>query len=256
MGFFTAEELISRARTYCDDDHGDEKGWIGETRWLELLNVEYRQLYKRWLRSGLVTPEPATSYIVAATGRLQIDGVLAIVGVAKDYGGHIRLLSNAQQHTGRAPFWRGSTQPTNPSSSWAAYSQGDRVVIALEPVPSDLAVTGLTSNYVIRYIPTVTKMNFQPAIPLVSQDVYAGLYDVPDGADERLVLGLARRAHLKDSANSALLNGLIGEADAELNFTATGKVDGIRVKRLPKRSPLISTPNVGVWPQRDGWIYF
>jgi len=257
MAFFTLEQLIARAKTYVDDDHNDEKSWISDERWKDIANVEYGQLYKRWIRQGLITPEPTTAYIVESDGTLQIDGVLAIVGVGKDFGDFIRPLTPAQPLIGKHAFWRGSTQPVNPSVTWAAFSQGDRIVVKLEPVPSDLVVTDETSNYVVRYIAAPTAIDYQPAEPLESEDLYVGMYDIPFGADERVVLGMARRAHLKDSVNSTLLNGLIAEADAELNFTAASKIDGIKVRRLPKRSALMrSTPRVSIWPERSEWMYF
>lgn len=258
MAFFTLEQLIDRAKTYVDDDHNDEKSWISEERWADIANVEYGQLYKRWVRLGLITPEPTTAYIVESDGTLRLDGVLAVVGVAKDFGDYVYPLSPAQSAIGQHAFWRGSTAPTNPSTRWAAFGQGDRVTIKLDPAPSDLVVTGETSNYLVRYIATPFPIAYQLDIPIESpDDPYVGLYDIPFGADERLVLGMARRAHLKDSVNSALLNGLIAEADAELNFHAASKLDGVKVRRIPKPSQLmLSTPRVAVWPQRSEWMYF
>lgn len=243
MASFTWQALIDRAKTYCDDDHADEASWITPARWLTLANTEYAQLYKRWVRAGLVNPLPTTGYILG-TGVASFTGVLAVIGVAKDYGDFIRPLHPAQTAIGHHAFWRGSTQPTGCSTSWAATGAGDTIRIELDPVPDDVAVVGVTSNYVVRYIPTVAEAT-DPETSI----------EVPYGADERLVLGIARRAQLKDSGASALLNGLISDADADLNFSAMGKMGGAVVKRLQK-SPLRSTPRVGVWPQRAEWIYF
>lgn len=237
MASFTWDELISRAKTYCDDDHNDEKSWISDTRWLELANVEYAFLYKRWVRSGLVTPAATTGYMDGFS--TSFSGVLALIGVAKDYGDFVRLLNKEQPESTIEGFWRGSTQPEGPSIRYIATGVGDTLTVELDPKPNDLTAT----NYIVRYIPTVAKAT-NPAATV----------ELPYGTDERLVLGLARRAQLKDSGTSALLNGLIADADAETNFSAAAKLGGLKVRRNQKPSQR-STPSRTPWPSRYDWLY-
>jgi hypothetical protein len=234
---FTWEDLISRARVYVDDDHDqpDVGGWIALEKWLTIANVEYAQLYRRWVRMGLVAP-PWVDYTFTgpagtpgvqgpdADGDEEPDdpdewlaaGVLCIIGVAEDLGGgQLRVLSAPQSEAGRNPWW--SVRPAAPATRWLATSVGDAVTITIEP-PS-------TATYVVRYIPTVDYATSASAT-----------VELPYGCDERLVLGIARRAKLKESASSALLERLIQDADAEANFLAFGRnnSDGPRVRRSPR----------------------
>lgn len=204
----TLQELVDRARVYLDDDHTDDEGWLSPESWVALCNVEYAQLYRRWVRQGLIAPAWTDAAFTGHTATIPSDlsggGVLATIGVAENLGsGRYRLLTPAQSHYGRSPTL-GYT--TGASSHWYATGTGDTITYTLEPRD--------TGSYFVRYIPTV-----------VPADSLADTVTVPFGADERLVLGLARRAKLKEGSASALLERLIMDADAELNFAAFGRVN-------------------------------
>jgi hypothetical protein len=237
MAVFTWQELIDRARTYVDDDHESEGAWLTPERWLQIGGVEYREQYRRWVRRAIIRPAVSTDYMDGAS--TDFDGVLAIVGVARDYGDHVELLRAAHEDTNQNFFWQGSTAPTGRSCSWTAAGFGDTITVTLDPAPNDLTA----SNYVVKWIPTV-------AAPTDATDSV----EVPDGMDERLVLGMARRAHLKDSAASALLERLIMEAEAEMGFSAAAHSGGLRVVNTRKRTK--STPHGRVWPDPARWRYF
>jgi hypothetical protein len=233
---FTWQELIDRSRTYVDDDHNDTEGWIAAERWLTIANVEYAQLYRRWVRMGLIAPAwvdreftgptltfPALELSDDEEPVLELDGeeVLAIIGVAESLGSdRYRPLSAPQSAVGRSPWW--TTSSASPAHSWQATGSADKVTITIEPPD--------TATYVVRYIPTVQYAT-DP-----TEDI-----ELPYGCDERLVLGMARRAKLKDASASALLERLIMEADAEANFLAFGRNnnDSPRVRRGERGS---STP--------------
>ncbi len=227
---FTWRQIIDRARTYVDDDHDDGDGWLSEERWLDLANVEYQQLYRRWVRMGLIAPAWVDSAFTGPTMTIpqvvsgdggeddpyvyDAPGVLAIIGVAEDLGdGRLRPIRPAQSTYGRNPWW--STSPAAAASHWRATGTGDSITITIEPPH--------TGSYLVRFIPTVEAAT--------SAD---DTVEVPFGCDERLALGLARRAKLKDASASALLERLVGEADAETNFLAFGRdnSDGPRIRRV------------------------
>ncbi len=212
---FTWNEIIDRARTYCDDDHNEEKGWIAPARWMTMAQVEYAQLYRRWIRMALIAPEPVDAAVLDGAGDPAVlENVLAILGVAEITGSlaagtdQYRVLEPLQQNYGRKPFRSGVS---GTAAAWEAFGTGDAITVKL--YPPDAALT-----YVTRYL----------VRPAYETDP-AEEVDLPYGGDERLALGLARRAHLKDSTASSLLNGLIGEADAELNFTAFGMGGGQKI---------------------------
>ncbi len=217
-------EVISRARLYIDDDHAETNGWIADPKWLIMAQVEYEQLYRRWIRSGLIGPEPTD---VLFTGpSTDLDGVLAIVGVAAAVGtvtvgtdpaiasGQFRTLRPLQVTNGRKPF-RNTLDV--PGLGWEAFGTGDACTVRVRPDDS-------SGQYVVRFLST----------PERTTDA-SDTVEVPFGGDERLVLGLARRAMVKESGSSALINGLIQDADAELNFSASARNGTGWAVRVPER---------------------
>lgn len=210
---FTWSELVSRARSYIDDDHDETPGWLSESRWLELAFVEYSQLYRRWIRTGLVTPAPADQTF-SGTHTVTVTGVLAVVGVAEDLGsGMLRVLTPAASAFGANPL-RSHFSGT-PGTHWTATGTADAVTVNLEPRPT-------SGTYFVRYIAT-------PVAP----GALSNTIDLPYGTDERLVLGIARRAKVKEGGASQVIERLIFEADGELNFAAFAKQnDAPRVRRV------------------------
>lgn len=224
---FNWSDLIARAKVYCDDDHNATDGWIKKADWLTLANVEYAQLYRKWVRMGLVRPKPTdTNFTVDATGvaTSSLSGVLAIVGVGEDLGQYVRVLQPAQGALGDDPFWKGSTPYTSKAQAWAAHGSADALTLELDT--ADTATT-----YTVRWVPTVA---YQTAL-VDGTSGQPTTIDLPYGGDERLVLGIARRALVKESALSRQLDTLMLEADAEMTFTAWGRVPGgPRVRRVQK----------------------
>ncbi len=223
---FTWEELINRARVYLDDNHDEEGGFIEPADWLTIAQVEYAQLYRRWVNTSLISPEYVDTAFTGATATP--DGVLAIVGVAEVVGDSWRVLPAGQPNYGRAPF-RSST--AGPAMEWEARGMGDDLTVYLQPPDT-------SSSYVVRFIPA----------PAYETDIEEEV-DLPYGADERLVLGIARRAHLKDSMVSSLLNGLIIDADAQLALTAFGRGAGPKIThvRSTPRNEMPRDPRMWKW---------
>lgn len=91
---FAWSDLIDRARVYLDDDHFDTEGWIAPATWLTSANVEYAQLYKRWIQMGLIAPAWTDSSFTGHT--IMITGVRAVLGVVQDLGSNqLRVLTPA-----------------------------------------------------------------------------------------------------------------------------------------------------------------
>lgn len=214
----TWDELIARARTYVDDDHKDETSWILPERWMTLFQVEYRKLYRQWVRAGLVAPAPVDTTFTGST--VTISEVLTIIGVAEVTGDSLRVLQSAQSLLGARPFWTGASD-VGKSSQWGATGAANTITVTLHPADS-------SGSYLVRYLTR----------PVYATDSTATV-DLPDGGDERLVLGAARRAHLKDSAASRLLDALLLESDADLNFAAFSAINGDspRVRRVGRPNP-------------------
>lgn len=233
---FTWQSLIDRARVYIDDDHDDDQeGLVSATTWLAFANVEYAQLYRRWLRMGLVSP---TVTQTSFSGNTLSVSALAILGVAEDLGNGARILEPAQTALGRDPYVRGSTAPTGVATSWAVTGAGDTVTIELDPHVTN------PGSYFARYVQAV------PYATSASSSI-----DLPYGGDERLVLGIARRAHVKGLTTSTQLERLILEADAELNFQAFSRLPNLRARH--KTAAVQRTDRYGnVFPANPGrWLF-
>ena len=223
MATFTWSDLINRARTYIDDDHDEEEGWLSPETWLALGNVEYAVLFPRLVRAGLIVPETVDQSFSGPT--VAVAEVLAIVGVAENLGGgRYRLIEPLQSTYGRDPFR--SAVATSPAIGWLATGAADDVTVSLQPES--------TGSYVVRYI----------AVPEAATALDDEV-ELPYGCDERLVLGMARRAKLKEMGASAILERLIMEKDADIAMQAHGRVDGDGPRARPRQ---IRASETNRWP--------
>jgi hypothetical protein len=79
--------------------------------------------------------------------------------------------------------------------------------------------------------------------------------ELPYGVDERIVLGMADRAGIKDSTVSRNIKELKFEHDAQLNFLIFGRGDGPRVRRI-NRTPLRTDRFASPFPTDPRyWLY-
>ncbi len=250
---FTWRSIVERSRTYVADDHEEKQGFLRDEQWLAIARVEYEFLYRRWIRTGLVRPAqisteiPSGDYSVSlplaadiAQGR---PGVFAIIGVAENMNSYFRMLAPAQPARGAYPFWVAPGEVNQgKATSWAASGMSDQITVEISPRDPG-------SSYFVRWVPL-------PALPATLDDQV----ELPFGCDERLVLGCARRALLKDSGASALLERMIVESDAEIQFAAHGRLDsqGPRVRRVRpdfhrRRWPQLGTDQFPTDP--NYWMY-
>jgi hypothetical protein len=219
---FTWQELIDRARVYCDDDHKGEARWIADDKWLTIFQVEYRELYQKWLRMGLIRVAP-TDQTFTNLASTTVANCAAILGVAENMGTSTpyRLLTPAQSVYGASPFW--GAVPGNKASNWAATGAADNLLVTIDP-------PDVNGTYFVRYVSTVPyQTNLTDQVSGQPTSV-----DLPYGGDERLVLGACVRAHLKDSGGQRSLMELRNEADAALAFQSWGRIagDSPRVRRV------------------------
>lgn len=225
------QAIIDRARTYVDDDHDETSGWLSPEKWLVLAQVEYEQIYARWIRQGVINVAPIdvtfTGPSVYIGGLSEVDpdaapsmgdpvdanenGVLCVIGVAEVVDtDRYRRLVGSQEHIGMAPI---RSTNDSPASSWSATGAGDALMVNLHPADTQ-------GTYLVRYMP----------VPIRTEDPTDTVI-LPFGRDERIVLGLAKRAGVKESSASALLERLIIQCDEEAAFAAATKNGGLRVRR-------------------------
>lgn len=234
---FQWQALIHRARVYLDDDHNDGRGFVAPADYLTIAAVEYTEQRKRWIRSALVRPA-TTDTTFSSSPTTALTGVQAIVGVAEIISPSstpYRLLTPAQSAWGAQPYW--GQVASNRATTWTAAGEGDNFTVQLDPPDAG-------NTYVVRWVPTITYPTDQTTT-----------VDVPYGLDERLVLGIAKRAMVKDQSRSAALQDLINQADAENMFTAFARIqgDGPRVRRVVSTVKLHGM--FAGWPGPAAWLY-
>lgn len=211
MPTFTIEALVDRARVYIADDHDDQGGFLSTAAWVALANAQYAEEYRDMVRLGIISPAPTDTAFTSYT--TSVNSVLATIGVAEDLGsGQMRVIDPFQSAYGRK-MW-GYTEGGTPIA-WTAHATGDTVTYTLEP--------RTTGSYVVRTI----------AVPSAFSTL-ASTVDLPFGSDEHFVLGLARRAKLKDGSASAHLERLYAESTAQRNMYHHGRInsDAPRVRKV------------------------
>jgi hypothetical protein len=123
------------------------------------------------------------------------------------------------------------------NAAWSDWGSIENLTLTALPFAGGEAAIVEEGNYLIRYIPTLAAVTDATTV-----------VDLPDGGDERLVLGMARRSLIKESGASRRLDQEILDSDAELNLAAHAAMGGIKMRRNGKNSL------VPVYPNR--WIYF
>ncbi len=208
----TVLDCIRLAKAYVDDEHSSVEGWIPDSpTWLYWLNVEYAKLYRAFVSQSLISADPvdhaftadgSTSYVV---GDGVATNVLAICSVHEDLGnGNVRFLAPMQPSAGQ--FAGQEAYPGTPTR-WSASGMHDFVNLKLRPVPA-------AGNYVVRYIPDADILGLTDTI------------DLPGGMIDRVILGMANRALIKEGSASAALYGQLKQADEDLAFMANSRILG------------------------------
>jgi hypothetical protein len=185
---FILQELVDRARVYLadDNDDGDTGALISDpAAWLRVAQASFDYLYPQWVRAGLVPLNFQTdSWPGSQTVFTLTNTAIALIGVAQDYGdGTFRLLESGVPRFGET-FWGFST---GTGYYYSIRGTPDELDIVVEPID-------VSATYTARY--------------LARPNRFAGLTDtaiIPFGCDEQMVIDMARRAKLKESAVSQAL---------------------------------------------------
>ena len=183
----------------------------------------------------LVTPASANALWTAedsatsSGGADYIPGVLAVIGVAEKVDNYYRPVRWMGEQ-GRAPF---RTVIDSAACEWQAYGAGDNLTVKLTPADS-------TGTYVVRYIPVPDEIALTDSLEL------------PYMGDERLVLGAAKRAGIKELGGNRTIDEMIGLADAELQMEAAHRnKGGLRVRDTAR-----STPKSWCYLDPTSWRYY
>lgn len=224
MPAFTAQALIDRAAAIADM----HDSFVTTNQWLAWLNTEIRALDIFMARAGWVLPAATVATDTSAPYGFTIAAeTLAIVGVWEEINGRYRLLRpmhpvEFQQQNATTGVATGAAQNYMVTNTPSA----DTLTVSLFPRP-------LSGTYVIYSIPVST----------LAASTSTSLY-YPMGFEERLVLGMARKALVKEESDIGAISVLIQEQDQRIEEACWSRMLG-------------EAPSVrNIDPQTRGWTMF
>lgn len=185
MPAFTVQALIDRAAAIADM----HDGFVTPEQWLAWLNTESRALELFVVRSGWIEPQTAT--VDASGGTITVPNPLAIVGVYEVRDGRYRALT----YKSPADFNRSTDTGDAHYFTITSASGDDNLTVTLYPTPS-------SGTYRCLYMAGATP------VTAVTDTVRW-----PMGFEERIVLGMARRALVKENSDSRQIETLVVEQD-------------------------------------------
>ena len=215
MPTVTVSTLIDRAKAAADM----RDNFVTPTQWTTWATQERLALDLFLARSGwtlpltdfdiTVTGSEAGSFTVNPTG-----GVMAIVCVYQyDSAGRVRMLENQDAVTflRRTPGYSGS--PRGHSTYYRVTWSGDNLTLNLYPEPN----TGET--YRVVYIAHPKKLVVSSPGTWEETSV-----SYPMGWEERIVLGMARRALIKEESSTTAIDSEIGMWESRIEEACWNRV--------------------------------
>lgn len=224
-GGTTASEIIRRAMALSDM----HDNFVTEDEWLSWLNQEHYALKLFLARHGWQLPFDTTTATINADGwTLATDGgsatqvdkttlghyvftpteadIMALVCVHQVVSGTVRLL----KYTDNVSFLKqniGATLASGHATEYRCRMYGNEIHMDFFPAPA----TGETYLITFIHVPT----------PLTATTQSVAL---PMGWEERLVLGMARRALIKEESDAGKLEQMIREMDSQIEQLCWNRV--------------------------------
>ncbi len=214
MPSVTTADLVSRASAASDM----RDNFVTPTQWMYWATQERLALDLFLARSGW--PLPFTTQAITVTGSeggaynvAPSTGVMAIVAVHQTKDQRTRLLKhqNVVDFLTRTPGYSGS--PTGNALYYRASWSGDTLVLGLYPEPT------AGETYLVTYIPHPAKLVLSsPGTNEATSVAY------PMGWEERIVLGMARRALIKEESSTSSIDSEIALWESRIEEAAWGRV--------------------------------
>lgn len=216
-GGVTGQSLVDRAMAISDM----HDNFVSPTEWLAWLNQEQRTLRLFLARSGWALPFDTTTATITAAGWSLVTDGAAAVPVSRSAAGHhvftptladvMAVVCVHESQSGRlfrlsykdsVNFLRQTIQGTvsqGHATDFRMRMYGNEIHMDFYPTP--LA----TEIYLITYL--------SAPVPLTALTQAVAL---PMGWEERLVLGMARRAIIKEESDPSKIEQLLAEMDREI----------------------------------------
>lgn len=200
MATVNVSELVERAAIAADM----HDNFVDNPAWLYWANIEYKQLLVRLVRSGFPWNITNVAIVTDGTQTFSISEPLAVLGVYEQltdgtqrrvkYKSHVNKIG-VSQTTGAADEFTLNYSPTT-----------NELLVTFYPAPPS------GTNYSVHTIPYPSK--------LVLSSPGAGettSINLPLNWDERIVLGMARRALAREETSSSTLESLIRDIDNHID---------------------------------------
>lgn len=206
MPAFTAQALIDRAADMADMSDG----FVQPDTWLSWLRIECTALDIYMARNGYVQKVVTQAFVIGTppTITLPVDA-LGLVGVWEVINGRYRQVvqRNPIEFRSQDPL-TGAT--TGPAAYYTVETQG--------------VGTGGGDGYTISFYPRVTNggtyaVAYLPPSVVGPLSLTSVLY-YPLGFEEAIVLGMARRALIKEESDTSAVSGLLMEWAAKVEEAA------------------------------------
>lgn len=188
-------EILERAKSASDM----RDNFVTTTEWLRWLNVEYKMLENYILRHGYALRESREDITANGAESYDIEDPMVVLGVYELMSsGRQRRLRHSDVMDGAGHVYFSTAGPTGSASTFNIIQAGDNEVkIRFHPRPA----SGTYQVYIIS----------EPVALAIDDEV-----QYPAGLEERLVLGLARRAVAKEEGDTRELSRQIREFDAHI----------------------------------------
>jgi hypothetical protein len=236
---FTAEVLIDRAKAAADINGN----FVTETQWIRWLNVERAWLEHFLLRAGYVPRETSVDITITAAGtEYPITDPIVILGVYEKQGDdRFRWISagdHLQGPAGRSSATVAGGDRNDASSYRVIQSANGQISLQFYPFPSAGKV------YRVFYVAEPT------AITSIANTV-----NYPGGIEERIVLGMARRALAKEESGTGEISRQLAECEREVERFCWDRITAgpQQVRNVDKQvRGWVSEPQI---PTRERWLW-
>lgn len=246
-GGTTAQNIIRRAMAIADV----HDNFVSEAEWLDWLNKENKALTLFLARAGWTLPFDTTIATITSSGwDLATDGASA-VSVARTAAGHyvftptladvMALVSIHEIRSGdlrrltfndSVTFLRQSINGTNTTGHATDYRlrmYGNEIHADFYPSPM------AAETYLLTYL--------SAPVPITATTQSVAL---PMGWEERLVLGMARAALIKEESDHAAVEKLMKEMDSQIEQLCWSRVMS-ESPRVRSTDPNLITPDWRLW---------
>lgn len=236
MPSVTVNDIITRAKAASDQ----QDDFVTLNQWFSWLTVEHRALVGRIARLGHVLHESYTNISATGAASYTFAEPLAVIGVYE-------ITSNNMLRRVRSvdPF-NGHRQTANTVTGAA-----QQFYVHRDPTPS-------STNVVLELFPNPTsgtyRVYFIPHPPTIA--ALTDAVDYPLGWEERLVLGLARRALAKEESDLTDINQQIRVTEADIEEAVWSRLLGdTPVVRNVDATERGFSPYPYPWPPASAWYF-